>query len=279
MSRLDKRLHAYRDDLADVRLQGRVGAAKFVSGVAATCGVPLAGVHRAPSADAMQLTQVLYGEALNVFERAKGWAWVQLQRDGYVGYVEESALGNADYVSTHKVVARSTQLYPKADLKTQPAVAIPMLSELMVKAEVGDYLELTTGQFVFAAHVSAQSPEDFVSVAEQFLHTPYLWGGKTVWGIDCSGLVQVALQACNMQALRDSDMQEHSLGGAVSQQNLQRGDLVFWKGHVGIMQNAETLLHANGHHMMVVSEPLADAVTRIAAKGSEITAVRRLPIA
>jgi cell wall-associated NlpC family hydrolase len=276
MSDLDKRLHAVRPDLADARLRGRCNATTFAVGTQARCIVPATAVRSAPAADAMQLTQVLFGETLNIFERANGWAWVQLLLDGYVGYIHEAALGDAIDKTTHCVSTRSTHLYPKPDLKTHPALPLPMNSMVSVTGGEGDYLALSTGQYVFADHVSAAPLSDFVSVAELFLHTPYLWGGKTVWGIDCSGLVQVSLHACGKAALRDSDMQEQSLGQLIAREFLQRGDLVFWKGHVGIMQDADILLHANGHHMKVVSEPLRIAVERIAAKGSKITNIKRL---
>ena len=276
MTKLDKRLHAFRDDLADGSLRGSVDAPHFVSGTLMQCAVPVAGVHRSASPEAMQLTQVLWGESAKVFERKNGWAWVQLQRDGYVGYMEETALAKSTTPASRLLPVRSSHLYPVADLKSQPAIAIAMGSELTVAGVAGDFITLASGHFIYAAHLNQSPPVDFVSVAEQFLHTPYLWGGKTVWGLDCSGLVQVALQAVGKPCLRDSDMQEQSLGIAIGQDDLRRGDLVFWKGHVGIMQDATTLLHANGHHMMVVSEPLKVAVERIAAKGSAITSVKRL---
>jgi cell wall-associated NlpC family hydrolase len=276
MTKLDKRLHAFRDDLADDSLRGSVGAQDFVSGILMQCADPVAGVHRSASPEAMQLTQVLWGETVTVFERKNGWAWVQLQRDGYVGYMEETGLATSTTPASHRLLVRSSHLYPAANLKSQPAIAIPMGSELAVAEAAGDFNKLTSGHFVYAAHLNQSPPVDFVSVAEQFLHTPYLWGGKTVWGLDCSGLVQVSLQATGASCLRDSDMQEQSLGIAIGLDNLRRGDLVFWKGHVGIMQDATTLLHANGHHMMVLSEPLKVAVERIAAKGSTITSVKRL---
>jgi cell wall-associated NlpC family hydrolase len=276
MTLLDKRLHAFRSDLADDALQGKCDATAFVKGEAMQCCVPLTAVRRAPVDDAMQLTQVLWGETVRVFERKNGWAWAQLDRDGYVGYVEETAL--ADHLSSARkhLPVRSAHLFPAADLKTQPAIAIPMGAELTVVESVGDYSKLDSGHFIYNQHLNAKQPVDFVSVAEQFLHTPYLWGGKTIWGLDCSGLVQVSLQATGAACLRDSDMQEQSLGQAISPDDLRRGDLVFWKGHVGIMQDDTTLLHANGFHMMVVSEPLKTAVERIAAKGSHITSVKRL---
>jgi cell wall-associated NlpC family hydrolase len=276
MSDLDKRLFAVRPDLADARLNGRCEAARFVDGLPAQCALPVAGVFRSPSDDAMQLTQMLLGEPLLVFEQTNGWSWVQLDGDSYVGYVRDAALRDAKTKRTHRVTVPLAHLYPKADIKTQPAIAVPMNAELCVTGASVDFHVLASGRHIFAAHSSAGTLTDFVSVAEQFLHTPYLWGGKTVTGIDCSGLVQTALHACGIDAPRDSDMQEHGLGADVSAEKRQRGDLVFWKGHVGIMQDAKTLLHANGHDMMVVSEPLKVAMDRIAAKGSSVTAIKRL---
>jgi cell wall-associated NlpC family hydrolase len=276
MIALDTRLFAARPDLADIRLKGRCDAKQFVEGVPAQCAAPVAGVFRSPSDDAMQLTQMLLGETLKVFERLGDWAWVQLDDDGYVGYVRGAALGDAITKPTHRVTVLLSHLYPEPNIKTQPAIAVTLNAALTVTGTSGDFHMLASRRYIYAVHASTAVASDFVAVAEQFLHTPYLWGGKTVLGIDCSGLVQTALQACGMAAPRDSDMQEQGLGNDVSGEKRKRGDLVFWKGHVGIMQDAKTLLHANGHHMMVVSEPLQVAVERIASKGSAVTAIKRV---
>ena len=180
-----------------------------------------------------------------------------------------------------RVAVPSHVLYPPPDLKAEPALAVTHNAQVTVTGGDERFARLSCGRFVFAAHLApAQSFEtDFVAVAELFLHVPYYWGGKSVHGLDCSGLVQIALQASGRMALRDSDMQERTLGEALSIDDpgaLRRGDLVFWNGHVGIMRDAETLLHANGTHMMVVSERLAEATERIAARYGRITAIKRL---
>jgi hypothetical protein len=280
MNTLDKRTHAYRDDLADVRLEGKVTAARFVSGQHFHCTAPIAGIHRAPAANAMQISQVLWGENLLVFEQKDDWSFVQLTHDQYVGYVRSSALQPGHVLPTHKVTNKLAHCFPQADLKSQPATVLPLHAQFESVGLEGDYLALVDGRFVFAAHTSTIASSDgaidFVSVAETFLHTPYLWGGKTALGLDCSGLVQIALQAGGIACPRDSDMQEREVGAEATTKPRQRGDLIFWKGHVGIMQNEATLLHANGHHLKVVSEPFPEAVARIAAKGSHITSVRRI---
>jgi cell wall-associated NlpC family hydrolase len=276
MIALDTRLFAARPDLADIRLKGRYNAKHFVEGMPAQCAVPVAGVFRSPSDDAMQLTQMLLGETLRVFERAGDWAWVQLDGDGYVGYVRRAAFSDAITKPTYKVTVPLAHLYREPNIKTQPAIAVTMNAALTVTGTSGDFHMLASRRYIYAVHTSTADASDFVAVAEQFLHAPYLWGGKTVLGIDCSGLVQTALKACGVAAPRDSDMQERGLGADVSDETRQRGDLIFWKGHVGIMQDSNTLLHANGHHMQVVSEPLQMALELIAAKGSAVTAVKRL---
>ena len=138
------------------------------------------------------------------------------------------------------------------------------------------------GGFVPADHLAPlrSFEPDFVAVAERFRGVPYLWGGKTSLGLDCSGLLQVALQACGIPAPRDTDLQERALGAAGAPDaafgNLRRGDLLFWPGHVAIARDRDTLVHANAFHMMVAIEPTADAIVRIRASGSELTSVKRL---
>lgn len=281
MIRLDPRLNAYRPDLADVALEGLIEAGRFVAPQLMQVVYPVISVHKSPRADAMQLTQALMGEMVKLFHAEDGWAFVQLTRDGYVGYVNDNALSPSLVEPTHRVAVPSTFLYPDASLKTQPAVLVTLNAALSVVEESGGYSRLSTGRFVFTAHLKpiGTVEQDFVGVAEMFRHVPYYWGGKSALGLDCSGLVQVALEACGVAALRDSDMQEETLGSKLMLNDLdclQRGDLIFWKGHVGIMVDERTLLHANGHHMMVVAEPLKDAVERIAARYGEITSIRRL---
>jgi cell wall-associated NlpC family hydrolase len=281
MTRLDARLHAYRPDLADDALRGKVEAARFATPRLMQVVEPIAAIHKAPRFDSMQLTQALMGETVKLFEEEAGWAWVQLTQDGYVGYVNGNALSPHVTSATHRVAVPATFMYPDANLKTQPAVSLPLNAQLTVTGESGAFSRLANGRFVYTAHLKpiGSFEADFVAVAEMFRHVPYYWGGKSAQGLDCSGLVQLALEASGKPALRDSDMQEQTLGEPLlvnDLDSLSRGDLVFWKGHVGIMTDDRTLLHANGHHMMVVAEPLRDAVERIAATYGQITSIRRM---
>ncbi len=283
MEKLDKRLNLFRPDLAETSLRNRIEAERFVEGRASQVTSPLISLRRQPSETAMQLTQVLLGETLKVFDEKDGWAWVKLDRDGFVGHVASAALSDTAGSLTHEVATTSTFAYPMPDMKTQPATVIPMLSRVTVVDEVqnqtGGYAQLANGCFVFKRHLRPvdSGMGDFVSVAERFLFSPYYWGGKTIHGLDCSGLVQVALQSVGWPCLRDSDMQENTLGTALPPgEKLGRGDLVFWEGHVGIMADAENLLHANAFHMMVAIEPLKVVVERYAAAGKSVPRMRRL---
>ena len=237
-----------------------------------------------PRRDCALETQVLHGEVLDIYDTdEEGWAWGQSRRDGYVGYLPAAALAPSTTPATHRVRVPRTFVYPGASMKLPLAMALPMNARVRVAGARGDFAELSDGGFVWAAHLAAQGEHepDFVAVAELFLNAPYLWGGRTFVGIDCSGLVQVGLHAAGVAMPRDTDMQAKGPGAAVEVGDdlggLRRGDLVFWKGHVGMMRDADTLLHANGHHMLVASEPLRVARDRIAAKShGAITGVRRL---
>jgi cell wall-associated NlpC family hydrolase len=280
MAHLDPRLHAFRPDLADVKLRGRIDASRFVAGIAMEVVVPVATLRREASASAMQTTQALFGERLMAFEVAGDWVWGQLMRDGYVGYIAKAAVSRELTDPTHRVSVPSTFLYPLPDIKSQPPVSLPMNAWLAIVEGDEKFSKLSNGQHVYTKHIRrlTETEADFVGVAEKFLHVPYYWGGKTSQGLDCSGLLQTALEASGIFSLRDTDMQETQLGQSVlinDLDGLRRGDLVFWKGHVGIMTDQKNLLHANGHHMMTVKEPLSEAVARIAGMYGPVTSIRR----
>ena len=282
MRAFDPRLTPARADLAAKELEGKVTAARFVEGRVFEVIEPQTAVRATPAPDAPLLTEALKGERVTIYDmNAEGWAWGQLAADGYVGWLSANALSPAGPSATHKVTALRTFAFPGPSIKLPPLEALPLGARVAI-ARFEDRVAVTrSGAYVPALHLASLDfvEPDFVAVAERFLGVPYLWGGKTALGLDCSGLVQVALTATGRICPRDSDMQEQALGAPVPHARegaLQRGDFVFWKGHVAIVRDGATLIHANAFHMAVAIEPIVEAITRISEAGSEITSVRRI---
>jgi cell wall-associated NlpC family hydrolase len=274
----DPRITPARPDLAAKHLEGKVDAARFVEGEECEVIDAQAPIRAEPSPEAPLMTEALLGERVTVYElNDEGWAWGQLADDGYVGWLPANALLAPRAAPTHRVSALRTLAFPGPSIKLPPAVMLPFGARILVMREQERFAVSPLG-FVPAAHLAPldQHAREFVAVAERFLGTPYLWGGKTNYGLDCSGLVQISLNACGIPCPRDSDMQERALGTPIDTKSLRRDDLIFWKGHVAIVRDADTLLHANAFHMAVAIEPLAGAIARISAAGSEITSIRRL---
>ncbi|MGP1357937.1 C40 family peptidase [Roseicyclus sp.] len=272
----DSRVTPFNGRVAHVSLEGEVEAESFVEGQWMTVQQPIVNLVREPGGG--RESQLLFGERFLVLDRRDGFAFGQCARDGYVGWVGSGALTEAPE-ATHWVVSPATHLYPKADAKAQAEVALFFGSAVHVTGERQGFLRIQTGHYVPAQHLMPMAARfsDPVGIADLFLGTPYLWGGSSRWGLDCSGLVQLALLACGLDCPRDSDQQAEALGEDIGEnETLRRGDLVFWEGHVGIMADARMLLHANAHHMSVAYEPLEDAAARIAEKGSDITRRKRL---
>lgn len=283
MIALDPRLTPARPDLASTALAGMVEAARFVSGMPRRVVVPRVALRATPSPDAPLVSEALFGEAVTVFETTEeGWAWGQLAADSYVGWLSAEALGDAGSAPTHKVAALATPVFPGPSIKLPPRELLSMGSLLTVVGTRERFAVTAQGGFVFAGHLAPMDAreEDFVAVAARFLGRPYLWGGRSSDGLDCSGLVQVALSACGVPCPRDSDMQEAALGETVPFDGdvalLRRGDLIFWPGHVGLVEDPGTLLHATAFFMSVVREPLAEALVRIEAASAPVRTVKRL---
>jgi cell wall-associated NlpC family hydrolase len=278
MPAFDPRLTPARADLAAKHLKGKVKAGRYVEGRVCEVVEPQAPLRRDPRPDAPLETEALKGERVTIYDtNGEGWAWGQLASDGYVGWLPENALAPPGAAPTHKVTALRTLVFPGPSIKLPPLEALPLGARLAV-ARIEDRMAvMPSGGYVPAAHLAPldQNETDFVAVAERFLGTPYLWGGKTALGLDCSGLVQVALTACGVSCPRDSDMQKAALGAAAAD-SLDRGDLIFWKGHVAIVRDRDSLIHANAYHMAVAIEPIDEAVTRIRGTGSNISCVRRI---
>jgi len=278
----DPRLTAARQDLADERLRGKVEAERFVSGRQAWVDAPVLDIRRRPDAAAGLDTQFLKGAPLDLFEEQGGWAWLQSRRDGYVGYAELSGLSTRQPAVTHLVSAPRTFIYPGPDLRFPRTGTLSMGSavEIVGEAETRgtQYMLAADGTAFIATHLRPLDARagDYVSVAETLLGTPYLWGGASGFGIDCSGLVQLSMRMAGMDVLRDTDQQERSIGSPIDPAHgLRRGDLVFWKGHVAIMTDADAMIHANGHTMLVSREPLAEAIERIGYLYNRPTSFRR----
>ncbi|MEM9960086.1 MAG: C40 family peptidase [Pseudomonadota bacterium] len=281
-AKADPRLLPARPDVAAAHLRETVTADRYADGVAMAVSVPVASLTMTADPGAGTATQLLFGERFTAYDTAADLAWGQAA-DGYVGYLPRACLVPADRRATHRVAALMTHVYPEPDIKRPPVGQLCFGALIAATAEDPRFVELADGGHVPAQHlVPREEPAaDWVAEAERFLGAPYLWGGRSPAGLDCSALVQLALQAAGQHCPRDSDMQEAALGRDIDPDGaLARGDIVFWRGHVGIMLGASRLLHANAHHMAVAVEPLARTRKRLLAGGDgPVTRAARLDAA
>jgi len=292
-NQIDLRLFAWREDLAAAKLRGQVKSAQYVAGEEAQITAPVADLRALPKDEAVLQTQLLYGEPFCIYEEKNGWAWGQAGLDDYVGYLRADSLTPTSQQAQsappdHQIATLASFVYPKQDIKTRPLIALSMGARVKLTEKTERFAYVDNLGWVIASHVKpldtpqANDPiADYMASALQFLDSPYLCGGRSHLGLDCSALVQLALCQAGFICPRDTDMQERALGQAVSDsnlhhENLQRGDLVFWKGHVGILQSPQHLLHANASYMKTILEDFATARKRIAKIQGDISSIRRL---
>ena len=267
---MDPRRTPARPDLAAAHLEGEVVAARFAEPTHLVVTLPVAPLTRRPDAEAPMESQLLYGERFAAYEHDGEWAWGQAEDDGYVGYLPRASLSPAGEAATHGVAALFTHVYPGPSLKARPLGWLTYGALVRVAGVEEGFAALSTGGHIPVQHLvpRAHRAADWIAESQRFMGVPYLWGGRAPTGLDCSGLIQLALAAAGRPCPRDSDMQEAELGRSLSAGTPpERGDLVFWKGHVGVMLDAGLMLHANAHHMAVAAERLESARARILANG------------
>lgn len=264
MSDFDPRNTLARDDLAAEALEGIVRAERFARPSPMQCVTGATSIRRAADRGAEQMDQLLFGEVFEVLDRQDGWLWGQARRDGYVGWVAQEALADAILAPTHRIAAPRTYAFPEPDIKSGPPRVLTMNALVTVEGRDGRFARVARAGWVAEAHLGdlLVFERDAAAVAELYLGAPYQWGGRESVGLDCSGLVQQALFACGRGCPRDADMQARDLGDEIGADDLRRGDLVFWADHVGMLLDEDRLIHANGFHMAVAVEALAEAVAR-----------------
>lgn len=290
MEPLDRRFHPIRADLAAAYLSDRIDAPRYADGVRQQVIQGALALRRAPRNDAPLDTELLYGEFVTVYDAADGWAWLQNETDHYVGYARAPGLSTSIHQATHSVDAVGSFIYPEPDIKAPPLHRLGMGARITVIDQSSPFSCSASGGWIFEKHLSPikDYATDHAAIALQFLGAPYLWGGKTSLGLDCSGLVQVALDRCGVRAPRDTDIQARELGTSLGSASIQkaingdfsglvRGDLVFWPGHVGVYVGKDTFVHANATDMAVATAPLQTISSGIQkSTGDNITDIRRL---
>jgi hypothetical protein len=273
----DPRVTPANDRVAHVSVAADFPDLMPVEGERRGVAVPLADLRRRP--EGPRDRQAAMGEAFLALEDRDGWTFGTLVRDGYAGWIQTVKLGPRAEAN-HMVAVRGTHLYPAPDIKREPLAALSFGARFRIVSETDRFMETSAGAFLPKKHLRPlERPfRDPVTVAQLFFGTPYLWGGNSGTGIDCSGLVQAALLAAGLSCPGDSDLQEAAVGEALAPGvPPQRGDLYFWKGHVAMAVDGETLIHANAHHMAVAYEPITAAIARIAAQGGgAVTSRKRL---
>jgi cell wall-associated NlpC family hydrolase len=288
VAKFDPRITPFREDFAAAHLKDKIDVKSYGAGATYHVCAPIAPVFRQPSPSSMMDTQLVFGTNFQVYDVKGRWAWGQEipfsgRFKGYVGYVPKSALREGGLSPTHRISELRAPVFTKADIKSRIRKILPLNALITIEEKGGDFSKAADLGIIHNNHLipAKQKRDDFTHFAECHLGLPYIWGGLGPDGLDCSGLVLSALRAIGKQAPRDTDMQEKALGKPIeitkTLSGLKRGDLIFWKGHVGIMCNAKTLLHANAHHMKVEKEALKQAVKRIANKGYPVTSIKRIP--
>lgn len=277
---LDPRRQIARPDLVEIGLAGMVSAARYVEGIAMRCAAPRTAVRKAGEAGAIAVSELLFGENFEVFESvgagSTGWCYGRCGVDRYVGWVLSAALVEPCGTPAARITARLAPLFSAPDIKAPVIAELPFGARLAGQA--GErFLAVAGGGFIHNRHLAAL-PAEPLSVARVFAGTPYLWGGRTPAGVDCSGLVQAALLACGVSCPRDADQQRDELGATIAFGDRQAGDLLFFPGHVGFLTGRNLLFHANAHWMSTVEEPLVDVTARLHAAGvaEPVTGVRRI---
>ena len=273
----DPRITPWRDGIAARSLEGVMEAEVYLDPMAMRCVSAASAIRAAPDVNSEQMDQLLFGERFEVLEEEGAWRLGQALRDGYVGYVEAASLAPVETFVTHRVAAIRTYAFAESSIKSRAIGPYSINALVSVEAVEGRLARIAGAGWMTAAHLApiGTCEADWASVAEQFLGAPYLWGGRESLGLDCSGLVQQALFACGRACPRDADQQEE-MGVEIAAEDFARGDLVFWTGHVAIGLGEGRIIHANGHHMAVAVEPLAEAIARIGGDGSQPTSYRRL---
>jgi cell wall-associated NlpC family hydrolase len=261
---MDPRLTLMHTGVAAASLEGRVEAHTFAAVRPMRALVPRTTLRGEPNAGAEAASELLYGEAFDVLLEEGDFAFGQSRRDGYVGFVARHALGPWLEAPTHRVSVQSALMFSRADIKAPDPEMLPRNCLVRVEAHEGRFARLDGGGFMIDAHLAPVGlhDRDVALVALDYLGAPYLWGGRSNAGLDCSGLVQQAMTACGRFCPRDSD-QQRDLFAPAPEGDLRRGDLVFWPGHVAMLLDDETIIHANAYHMRTAVEPLAEAVARI----------------